>query len=1825
MGRLNNMLAGVLLLTSIITVAPLSTAAAATSPPSPDCVPNASAPPADPPVGTGSNSISGIVGVAGGDTLEGVTVYAQDINYSFFYTTTTDVAGVYTFAGLEDGNWLVSLAPDEFAGRWYCNASQEWEATVVSVDGTAPDVNDVDILVGPGIISGYVTSLGDPSPLAVAGAVLDIIDDNYESRGVATTDSNGYYEISGIHEGAYRLRLQTANGPESWFEGTDAENTTPIVIEPANLMPSADFQLDAGGLDGTITFAGSPWKYSGLRVQSVSDPVSVSTQTDENGNFTARYLPAGDYFIEAYIGDGSRRLNPDVTSDGLTVQLGLEYAVSTGSIEGMVDRDGEPVDGDMESWGVRAVSVDQTFSAESMLMGGGAYTIDFLPDGDYYLEVTSYETGLVTWYPSASDQAGASIITVSGGGAAVGINVEIPIGPSISGRVFDDDNNPIVGASVIAWQESWWEVAYANTDTNGDYSLEVQDGTYRISVQPQGGFPTWSGGTSYDTATEIAVSGAVNVPETNFTLTRSGFSGTLTNSDGPVAFSSVRVYDVTADLTSGSSAYTNTDEFGAFAFEFLPAGTYNVLAQDSASGAEIGLGTADSDGVTIVTGLTFVLPSAVVSGTISRSGAPIDGNVASTYVELRDATSGNSRSTYADEFGQYHFMSVADGDYYVLATAQDVYGASETFHPGSPDKAGASIVTVVGSDVADVNVTLPGTGIITGTVLDSTGDPIQGFVALYGLDANSRSYNGGDSTNSSGVYSISVIEGDYTVSIGYNGLNFFAPGTLDPDAIDVISVAAGATEIENIDIPVPSTITGTVTDSNGQPVQYVSVQNEKLDFFYYSPTVVAITDALGRYTTEPLYDLKVRLAFVPDGASGLATTYYPSAPSRYGAAQVSLPPGSALEGYDVQLGAPGVIAGTITGIDGNSTRAVVRAWDAATEFGGGAPQSAQLIETLDGVYSFTGLPPGDWIISASPWYDELVPFAVTYNGDQIDWNSATVTTLAPGGSETVDIRSQVGQTISGTVTGPDGVGLAGAVVNASGFGADPRIEWRQTYTDPDGSYVLTGLAPGEVRLYAGLPTNAPWILGEYYPDVYGEDGVVPVAIPATGTIPDIDIQLERSISGDFVISDDSGAIAPSFGFNAPFPVVCPAPTVPEDSFSCSNNTIARYASPGSAAHHPASLPPGTYNVAVRTPRGQLGTMTSFTAAIGDRVDCNLAAPGSSVVSSCSVTSETAGAMIEGMVTDPEGQPQPGVAVTLYETQYGHVSAGGYTADDGRYTVANVPPGTYRLRFENPYRIGRTERSLIEWWSATGDAYEGDYLLGNEIVIAGLQAITGIDVQLDLPASGTVQIGDGTPIADSFVLFCLAPSSFDPTTGRCEGGSSEAREAIDGVATFEYLLPGDYEVVAVTGSFFFGLAPISDVISITLPASNTFDCVLPSIGNGAPTCGITPIVIVDDDDGVSSEDEAGAPNNGDGNADGTPDNQQNSVASVEDPSIANPDDTGSNYVTISATTDISGGGSGPAPLTNVTLIEPTTAPPPGATPQSSLLGFQATGLLPGGTVTLRIYLPQSANSYYKLVDGNWVDATSLATFDVDPTVHGGVQRWGVTLRIVDGGFGDDDDVSGSVTDPGFFAKTERIAPTITIVGVEPGQVFVVGDLIAPECVTTDDDSGVATAASLEVTEIGTDPPDGVGGFLATCSGAVDSAGNVAADVSLTYDVRYSTVDGFFTNGSAAVSPAVNLGKAGRTYPLQWTLASADGSLVTDIDAVTNWSVFDVSCEFITGETEQLPSSISTESSSLSVSAGGQFKLNYKTTKSPGCRIILIKLIDGGSAFARFDLR
>ncbi len=80
--------------------------------------------------------------------------------------------------------------------------------------------------------------------------------------------------------------------------------------------------------------------------------------------------------------------------------------------------------------------------------------------------------------------------------------------------------------------------------------------------------------------------------------------------------------------------------------------------------------------------------------------------------------------------------------------------------------------------------------------------------------------------------------------------------------------------------------------------------------------------------------------------------------------------------------------------------------------------------------------------------------------------------------------------------------------------------------------------------------------------------------------------------------------------------------------------------------------------------------------------------------------------------------------------------------------------------------------------------------------------------------------------------------------------------------------------------------------------------------------------------------------------------------------------------------------------------------------------------------------------------------------------------------------------------------DGVAPFVTVTGVSAGATYPLGNVPSAGCDTQDAQSGVATAATLTVT--GGDS-NGLGSFTATCSGAVDNAGNSADAVSVTYMV------------------------------------------------------------------------------------------------------------------------
>jgi len=94
------------------------------------------------------------------------------------------------------------------------------------------------------------------------------------------------------------------------------------------------------------------------------------------------------------------------------------------------------------------------------------------------------------------------------------------------------------------------------------------------------------------------------------------------------------------------------------------------------------------------------------------------------------------------------------------------------------------------------------------------------------------------------------------------------------------------------------------------------------------------------------------------------------------------------------------------------------------------------------------------------------------------------------------------------------------------------------------------------------------------------------------------------------------------------------------------------------------------------------------------------------------------------------------------------------------------------------------------------------------------------------------------------------------------------------------------------------------------------------------------------------------------------------------------------------------------------------------------------------------------------------------------------------------------------------KIDTTPPVVSVTGVTNGATYTLGAVPTAGCSTTDAMSGVATPASLTLT--GGVPP-GVGSFTATCSGAVDNAGNTAAPVTATYTVTPGPL--------ASVSPSI----------------------------------------------------------------------------------------------------
>jgi hypothetical protein len=308
----------------------------------------------------------------------------------------------------------------------------------------------------------------------------------------------------------------------------------------------------------------------------------------------------------------------------------------------------------------------------------GEYKLDGLSAGTYLLAVS--EGGSATWYPRAEAPAGASAVDVTAGASATGKDFQMleTAGRRVAGSVTGESK------AVIAWLTprggaTGLILRTAAKVEGGNFAFaRVAPGAYVLSAT-EGDGVTPVGSTALVTVGQKDVGG--------LTLHEPA-GGKL---DGEVALGAgsgglpegIEVVLEATDAPLPRPARARADEHGKFAFADLAPGHYavHVLAPE-----QFYVRSARNRGADVLeSGIDVgAVPSTLLIA-LGNSGASVSGTVRGTdgsampgaTVALVPALPRFSRykEVTADQFGEFHFLGVAPGDYKVFAWEQVATGA----------------------------------------------------------------------------------------------------------------------------------------------------------------------------------------------------------------------------------------------------------------------------------------------------------------------------------------------------------------------------------------------------------------------------------------------------------------------------------------------------------------------------------------------------------------------------------------------------------------------------------------------------------------------------------------------------------------------------------------------------------------------------------------------------------------------------------------------------------------------------------------------------------------------------------------------------------------------------------------------------------------------------------------------------------------------------------------------------------------------------------------------------------------------------------------------
>lgn len=540
----------------------------------------------------------------------------------------------------------------------------------------------------------------------------------------ATTDDNGFY-VMPVPSGTYRLLAYDPQG--TWataFDGNaESFDTTPALTVSGNKVVTRDFvMLRAGKIRGAVR-AGSLAK-SGITIAAynLSGTLRGTTTSGSDGAYSI-VLPPGDFKLAAW--DNGQVLAtifyPSTPSFDdatiLTVSSGGTLSSRDFSMAPFARLSGTITDEetDLPLAGVTAYvytpgggavasatsSFDGTFAIE---VPGGTYRLLAADPGGVYA---------VAYYGEATTFLETPEVSADPGENVDGLDVAMPIGGQVSGRVRTGGGAALPGAQVAGYNPDGTPRAEATVGADGTYRLVLPPGVFRIAAfDPDHDYAAqfYDATPVFRVASPIQVDAEVLVASVDFALPRAGkVSGTVRDAETRAPLEGIQI--VAWDDQGDQIASATSDDAGEYTIAVGP-GSYRITAYDPgfhyANGFDGGASDFESThqrsvsaGVNQVANFDLLPGILLVGHCVTPNGHRVRG-IEVTALDLDGFHVAQSVSAGDGSFR----LPLAPGNYKLLAhDPMDRF--RDAFFDHAEDLAGATVIDVeIGTPPAAVALTV---------------------------------------------------------------------------------------------------------------------------------------------------------------------------------------------------------------------------------------------------------------------------------------------------------------------------------------------------------------------------------------------------------------------------------------------------------------------------------------------------------------------------------------------------------------------------------------------------------------------------------------------------------------------------------------------------------------------------------------------------------------------------------------------------------------------------------------------------------------------------------------------------------------------------------------------------------------------------------------------------------------------------------------------------------------------------------------------------------------------------------------------------------------